>query len=189
MQEGDIVSEDDVLARLSDTRFRGAFGELEKQHGALRVRLQRLQAEIDEGGLFEIPASLQKVESDTVRSETQLFNARWNDYTQTRESHQQTLALYKREVNLLRGLAGKEIVSEMELIKAQQKFAQAEAKAAEHQSKYQLQVADDYTSTLSELKQLKQNMLVRRDQLSRTTLLAPRRVASSIVLPSIPLAV
>lgn len=47
VREGDVVAPGDPLLRIDDTGFAARLGELEKQRAALKIRVQRLQAEAE----------------------------------------------------------------------------------------------------------------------------------------------
>jgi len=186
VHEGDIVQEGDVIARLSDTKFKGAYGELDNQHNALKVKLLRLQSELDKNGVFEVPASLRTAAPDVSSSETGLFRARWNNFIETDSSNSNAVELRLEEEELLDKLVERNVVSDLELIKAKQKTSQASAEQLEYQNKYELQVADEYAAVQNEMKQLEQSMLIRQDQLRRTTILAPTRsIVNSVAVNTI----
>lgn len=186
VQEGNTIEQGDVIARLSDTKFKGAYGELENQSLALQVRLKRLKSELSKAKSFEIPQFIQQQAPEVVESELQYFDARQTDYQTTLSSLSKAVALQNKEVRILENLSDQELVSERELLKAQQTASETQARLDSFESEYMTTRSDEYAQAFNELNALKQTLEIRRDQLKRTTLIAPvRSIVNKVLINTI----
>ena len=77
VREGDVIEKGDIVAQLSETQFKGAFGELEHQYTALQIRLARLESELKRDRIFSVSEKLKSLAPDVITSEEQLFQAGW----------------------------------------------------------------------------------------------------------------
>lgn len=184
VQEGHEIAKGAVVARLSDTKFKGAYGELENQALGLKIKLRRLKAELDKKTTFIVPNDMKQAAPKVARSEVQFFKARLQDYTTTLASLEKAVSLQDKEVGIMENLSEKGLVAPIELLKAQQKASKAQADLDNFRTEYGLTRSEEYTQTLNELNALTQTLKVREDQLERTTLLAPTRSIVNKVLVS-----
>lgn len=175
VREGDIVKKGEALAELSDTKFKGSFGELEEQAVSLEIKLLRLQAELEKQNTLDIPDALIAKAPETAVSEQQLFNARRLSYQSQHSTSLETANLRKREVELLQPMVKRGIVPEIDLLRAQQSASEAVGNLVNLEGEHELLLAEEYSETLNELNQLKQLLSVREDQLQRRSLVSPAR--------------
>lgn len=181
VSEGEVVEAGDVLARLDETRFAGAFKELESQVIALEAQLWRLERELAREAVLALPEIIAVNAPQVAQSETQLFRARGSDHASRLSSLSEALSLQQEEVNLLEGLAADDLVPEIEVLRARQALSQINADLREIETEYELDRAQKYAETRTELTQLRANLAVREDQLSRTSLTAPTRAIVNTV--------
>ena len=180
--EGKIVEKGEVLARLNDKRFKGAFDELSGEIVALEARLARLKAEISHEDELVLPKEYWDDGPEIAASELQLFKAKTLEYRSAREGLQRALDLHKREVGLLKKSVSRRIAPEIDLIKATQSETDVKAKLSALETEFSLTRAQEYSETLTELNKAKANLEIYRDQLSRTVLKAPSRAIVNKVL-------
>lgn len=184
--EGKVVAKDEVLARLSDAQFKGSFKELESQVLALQIKLLRLDAEIGRQDSFVLNDGLLQRAPKVANSEIQYFNARQQEYRTKLESLESTLELQRHEVEMLVGLTEKRISPMIDLLNARQEANEARSNLAAHKSEYQLALSEEYSKTLTEFNQVRETLNIRKDQLRRTTLLAPvRGIVNKIIITTI----
>jgi len=184
--EGKVVEKGEVLARLSDAQFKGSFKELESQVLALQIKLLRLEAEIGRKNIFLLEDQLLKRAPKVARSEIQYFNARQDEYHTKLASLENTLLLQQNEVEMLVGLTQKKISPTIDLLNARQEENEARSNLTAHKSEYQLSLSDEYSKTLTEFNQIRETLNIRKDQLRRTTLLAPvRGIVNKIIITTI----
>jgi len=174
-REGEIVPAGAVLARLDDTRFEGAYTELQGQIAALQVRLARLEHELRHADALQLPESLSNSNPTLAASEHRLFQARKLEHDSAMQSFESAIALQQQEVTMLTRLAQDNLVPQLDLIKAEQQLSRQLADRATHLAHFTLSRSEDINTTLGELKQLEANLQTRHDQLKRTQLTAPVR--------------
>lgn len=184
--EGQIVEQGEVLARLSDKRFRAAFEELESQVLALDIKLLRLRAEIDKLETFEVPAEFATRAPDVAESETRLFYARTQEYANARSSLTTTLNLHAREEEILQRSVSRRTAPEIDLVKARQAKQDIQTQLVALDNDYVLSRTEEFSTVLTELTQLRANVASRQDQLTRTVLTAPTRgIVNKVLITTI----
>ena len=184
--EGQIVPENMVLARLDDTKFEGSFREVEEQVTALKAKLHRLERELAFAERLGLPDAIQQRDPSVALSEEQLFRARLAEYKSTTTAFATTLALQRKEVDMLADMSAQNLVPRLDLIAAQRKLSEVEADEAAYAADYVLTRSEEYSAALTELKQLEATLEVRKDQLVRTSLNAPvRGIVNKVLITTI----
>jgi adhesin transport system membrane fusion protein len=175
VKQGDMVEAGQVLATLSDTRFRTAFDDLQDQIDALELRRLRLEAEIDGKFAFDVPEELAKRAPRILASEKALIEARQTDIDSRREGAFTQLEQAQEELANMERLYKKEFVALLEVNKAREKASEAEIRYMDILTQAELTLAEEYSETLKEITSLRQEMRLAQDQLSRTVITAPMR--------------
>lgn len=186
VSEGEIVEKGQVLARLSDKRFKAAFEELESEVLALEIKLKRLEAEIAFEKDFLIPEDLKNQAAQVFASETQLFYARSSEYKAAKSSLEEALALHDREEKILAKSVKRRIAPEIDLVKARQTKNDVSSRLSALTNEYMLTRTEEYAKVLTELNQARANYSNRKDQLLRTVLKAPTRgIVNKVLITTI----
>lgn len=180
--EGKIVEKGEVLARLNDKRFKGAYEELQTEIISLEARLERLQAEIDEKDELLLPKHYWENAPQVASSEVQLFKAKTTEFKNARDGLKRAIKLHSREVNLLQKSVNRRIAPEIDLIKASQSETDVRSQLSALETEYSLTRAQQYSETLTELNKVRANLEIRKDQLARTVLRSPSRAIVNKVL-------
>lgn len=175
VKQGDMVEAGQVLATLSDTRFRSAFDDLQDQIDALEIRRMRLEAEINGAFEFTVETPLATRAPRILASEKALLTARQTDLDSRREGAFTQLEQSKEELDNMERLYKKEFVALLEVNKAREKASDAEIRYMDILTQAELSLAEEYSETLKEITSLRQEMRLAQDQLSRTVITAPMR--------------
>jgi len=175
VQEGDVVAQGDVLARLHGTQFRSSVEDLSDQVAAHEIRRLRLEAELAGQFDFTVPEDLATRSPDIVASERSLLQARQADYVKRSEGAGAVLKQAREEMDLLERLLKKKVVALIEVTRARKSHADAKTRYDEIVTQTELDRAQEYSDTLKELATLRQNLAASLDQLDRTTLVSPMR--------------
>lgn len=184
--EGQIVEKDQILARLSDKRFKAAFEELESEVLALEIKLKRLEAEINQEDNFFIPDDLKQQAKEVSASETQLFYARSLEFESAKESLEKSLQLFNREEAILAKSVKRRIAPEIDLVKARQSRNDIKSQLSALTNEFMLTRTEEHAKVLTELNQARANYANRKDQLFRTTLTAPTRgIVNKVLITTI----
>lgn len=182
VREGDEISSGSVVAKISDTKFKGAFYELENEYRALQIKLTRLSSELKKSESLVLSATDIESAPKIAESEMQLFNARRSDHEAKKVALTNAVALHDEELSLLQRLEKKGVVPMLDVIKAAQLSSDAEAELENLEGEYTLVRSEEYSETLNDIKKLEQTMSFRKDQLQRTTLKSPVRAIVNKVL-------
>ncbi len=123
--QGDGVEQGQVLAKLSDTKFRAKVDDLQDQIDALEIRRHRLEAELAGAFDFAVPDDLAKRSPGILASERALLAARQNDFTSRRDGARDILDQLKAEHANFNRLYNEEIVSLLEVNNAKKAMTDA----------------------------------------------------------------
>ncbi len=173
--EGKEVEAGEVLVKLSDYQFKGAFQETESKVVSLRAKLIRLTAEISKQKKIDFGNNLCDGHEEICQSEQQLFLAAISEYNATVEDLSAQVVLQNGEVQLLQSNVNKGVAPKIDLIKAKQSLNQAKSALSSFKSEYLSSRSEAHALTLAELQQYEANLSIRKDQLARTVLKAPVR--------------
>ncbi|MFJ5159337.1 HlyD family efflux transporter periplasmic adaptor subunit [Pantoea sp. NPDC088449] len=173
VHEGTIVQRGQVLATLDPTRFQTNFGEAIARVRTLRASAERLQAELSDRPL-NFSAETQQY-PELIARETQLYQARRQNFVETVGNLRQSLTLVQAELNLteplmLRGAAGK-----VDVIRLQRQVSDLRGKIDEARNDYYVRAHEEQVKNNGELDAQLQVAAGKQDLLARTTLLSPVR--------------
>ena len=98
--EGDEIDRGEVVARLSDTRYKGAHGELKNQLSGLELKRLRLQAELAGQSEFFAPVELAEQAPEVAGSEEALFAARFSAFQSQVQSLKRSIDLHYYKVTV-----------------------------------------------------------------------------------------
>jgi adhesin transport system membrane fusion protein len=171
--EGDVVEQQQLIAKLNETQFLSAYQELQEQSFALRLRLARLAAEREATAEFIPDPTLAELAKEYTLSEVELFEARRVDRLSTLETLQNAADLKKREADILRPMVARNAVAEIDLVKVEQAVVDAVGKVTAAENEFETTRSQEYSETLVQLRQVEQQMRVREDQLKRTDVRSP----------------
>lgn len=173
--EGDIVEPGQTLARLYGTQYQAAVDELSDQIAALEIRRLRLEAEMLGQDGFDIPADYAARVSAIAASERSLLAARHSAYAARVAGAAAVLEQAKEERDLLEKMFAKEIAPLIEVTRARKAESDSQNQLSEVIESTELERANDYSKTQSDLATLRQKLKLAADQLARTVLVAPMR--------------
>lgn len=173
--EGDTVEAGQRIVQMDATQFRSAVQELRDQRLALLLRLDRLVAEQSLEGQFVPNPEHAALAPEIAQSELYLFNARRQELTANTQTLQELARLRASEVDLLRPMVERSAVPEIDLIRAEQQFVEAEGNLVTMRTQFERQRSEQYAETLVTLRQVEEQIRARQDQLARTDIVSPVR--------------
>lgn len=171
--EGDTVDAGQLLVKLNETRFQSAFRELKDRQWALSVRLARLKAEQDSSSDFVPDPELLRLAGDHADSEIQLFRARRDELRLNVANMEEAVALQIREVEMLRFMAERSAVPEIDLIRAEQAAVDVQRRLATIVTEFETSRTLEYSEVLTNLRQVEEQLRGKEDQLYRTSVISP----------------
>ncbi|WP_246351027.1 HlyD family efflux transporter periplasmic adaptor subunit [Sphingobium boeckii] len=174
VKEGDLVQVGQPLARLDPTRFRTSFMESSNQSVVLKAAIARLEAEVLGRGAIAFPGDV-PANGPLARSELELFRSRQDKLREGAGSITQQIHIAESQLNIVRPLAARKVVSEMEALKLSQDIATLNGKLAELKNSYAQEAYTELSTKKAELSALDPIVQQRQDQLRRTEILSPVR--------------
>jgi len=173
VQEGDIVEQGEMLARLDPTRFQSNYGEAAARARALRASSERLRAELTGEPLTFSEESLR--ERNLVARERQLYESRRRNLNETVSNLQKTLELINAEIRMTQPLVAKGAAGQVEVIRLQRQVAELRGKIDEARNQYAVRAREEQVKNDADLDAQIQAMAGKADQLDRATLYSPVR--------------
>lgn len=186
VRQGDRVDQGQVLAKLSDTKFRAKVDDLQDQIDALEIRRVRLEAELAGAFDFTVDDDLAARSPGILASERALLAARQNDFTSRRDGAREILDQLNSELANMERLFREEIVALLEVNNAKKAVSDAQAKYNEIGTQSELRVAEEYSETLQDLTSRRQDLRLVSDQLARTIIKSPLKgIVNSLAVTTI----
>lgn len=173
VHEGDIVEKGQVLAKLDPTRFQSNFGEAASKARTLRASAERLQAELTGAPLAFSAATLQ--EPDLVARETQLYQSRRRNLTETVKNLEDAKRLVQDELRMTAPLVAKGAAGEVEVIRLRRQVSDLQGKIDEAKNDYAVRAREEQVKNNADLDAQLQVVTGKEDQLTRATIYSPVR--------------
>ncbi|MDW8846910.1 HlyD family efflux transporter periplasmic adaptor subunit [Erwinia sp. MMLR14_017] len=173
VHEGDIVEKGQVLARLDPTRFQSNFGEAASKARTLRASAERLQAELT-GAPLAFSAETLK-EPELVARETQLYQSRRRNLSETVSNLEQSKKLVQEELRMTAPLVAKGAAGEVEVIRLRRQVSDLQGKIDEAKNDYAVRAREEQVKNNADLDAQLQVVTGKEDQLTRATIYSPVR--------------
>jgi adhesin transport system membrane fusion protein len=187
VHEGDTVQQNQVLARIEDTKFASELGEVRERRNAMTARVIRLETESQGLAAPAFPDELQKAAPASVQAELSVFQTRSRKLaddldvlTQQEKRLTETLVLLTREVDLTRKLYEQKIVPEIEWLRLARQatdmkgqLAEVKARKTNATASFRAQADEDLAKSRGDLAVLEQNIKSAQDRVRRADLKSP----------------
>lgn len=173
VHEGDIVEKGEILARLDPTRFQSNFGEAQSKVRTLRASAERLRAELT-GAPLRFSAETLK-EPELVARETQLYQSRRRNLTESVSNLQQSMKLVQDELRMTQPLVARGAAGKVEVIRLQRQISDLRGKIDEATNAYAVRAREEQVKNNADLDAQLQVLTGKRDQLNHATLYSPVR--------------
>ncbi len=187
VHEGDTVQQDQVLARIEDTKFASELGEVRERRNAMAARVKRLEAESQGIATLDFPDELKQAAPAAVQAELSVFQTRSHKLaddvdvlTQQEKRLTETLVLLTREVDLTRKLYDQKVVPEIEWLRLARQatdmkgqLAEVKARKANATASFRAQADEDLAKSRGDLAVLEQNIKSAQDRVRRADLKSP----------------
>ena len=171
VKEGSLVKRGQVLVRFERTKTETSYLESRAKAGALKAAIARLTAEIH-GGVPDFPSDLEQYPGIRANHEV-LFKTRQSAIHDEIEALNDSLVLFKTELDINLPLLKNGDVSKAEVLKLQRQVSEAQGLITNKKNKYRQDSQTDLSKALEELAGLEQIMLSRKDQLQHTVVTSP----------------
>lgn len=169
VQEGDIVKEGQILARLDPTRSEAAFLSAESEITALVAEVARLEAEV-----LEQPAlDFGDTPNSSEITELKLFTARRTKLEASLVALEAEWTAIQEQIEITRPLTVSGSVSRMNLLQLEQKKAELDGKISEARNAYVQDAYKDLAQRRAKLQMMQQQLVQKQDEFRRTEIRSP----------------
>lgn len=173
VHEGDQVVEGQPLAQFDTTRYEALVDETEKKIATLTLRQLRLRSELALQNTMNVPAEYTQNYPELVASETALLESKWKEYQSRQQHYQQMIKLKQSELNNVMQFTQSGAIAKREVVVIEQALATLKADRDNFLADYHKKQATELADAVSQLALLNETIKTTRDQLRRTSVLAP----------------
>lgn len=166
VKEGAVVEKGQVLVRMNNVKFASAYREGLSKEAAMRIKIARLDAEIN-GKKFVTDAKLKKDFPSLVSSEEALYNSRQYEL---KVLNSMRVSLQK-EIKMNEPLVKDGTISKVELLRLEQRLNEIDGNIG----KFHSTALQELNAARAELSRLRETNTSLHDQLDRTEVRSPVR--------------
>lgn len=171
VREGQQVTQGQALLRLDPTRVEAAENEGELRQRALMATAARLRAEAN-GTALAFPPELKDL-SRLLAAERESFEARRRALDDGLAGLSRSIGLVERELGMARQMSAQGLMSNVEVMRLTRQVSELQAARSQQLSRFRQDAAAELVKVQNELAVIEEQMVVRLDQLKRTTLVSP----------------
>ncbi|MBI3368905.1 MAG: HlyD family type I secretion periplasmic adaptor subunit [Burkholderiales bacterium] len=173
VREGEQVSAGQELALLDPTRVEAQQNEGQAKRIAVRGAVARLQAEANGRALVFPPEVL--MHKEVVSGETESYQARQRALNEAVAMNRRSLGLLERELQVAESMSAKGLMSEVEVMRVRRQANDLNLQTQERINRFRQDASAELVRLQTELTQLEEQMVIRKDVLARTSLKSPVR--------------
>lgn len=171
VREGALVEPGQELLRMDPTRFEAQQAEGLAKQRAMRATVARLTAEAN-GEPLKFPPDL-TTDVRLVATESDVYDARMQSLEEAVDTMRSNIVLLRRELGMSERLSAQGLMSEVEVMRLRRQVNELSMQVQERINHFRQEAATELVRVQSELAQLDQQQVVRKDALTRTTLRSP----------------
>lgn len=173
VREGQEVEAGQPLVELDPTRAEAAQNESQLKRLGLAAQVARLRAEAL-GQPLKFPADVQKVQR-LVDGETEVHETRRRVLDEAVASINRSVALLAREQKMAQDMSAKGLMSDVEVMRLTRQVNELQQQRNERISRFRQEASTDLSRLQTELAQMDEQLVVRRDALQHTIVKSPVR--------------
>ena len=173
VREGMLVEKGQDLLRLDPTRVEAQQNEGQAKRISLLATVARLQAEAT-GKPLSFPPEVM-LDASIVHGETESYDARRQALNEAVGVTHRSLGLLQRELRMSERMAASGLMSDVEVMRLQRQVNDSNLQIQERVNRFRQDASGELVKARTELAQLEEQMVVKQDVLSRTTLKSPVR--------------
>ncbi len=171
VREGQQVAAGQELVRLDPTRVEAAENEGALRRLALTATAARLKAEAN-GTALVFPPEL-KDKTRLQQAERESYEARRRALDDGMAGLSRSIGLVERELSMARQMAQQGLMSNVEVMRLTRQASELQTARSQQLSRFRQDAAGELVKVQNELAVIEEQMVVRQDQLKRTTLTSP----------------
>jgi adhesin transport system membrane fusion protein len=171
VHEGEEVEAGQPLAELDPTRAEAAENESQAKRLGLMAQVARLRAEAL-GVPLKFSDEVRKVQR-LVDSETEVFDTRRRVLDEATSSINRSIGLLATEQKLAQDMAAKGLMSNVEVMRVTRQVNELQQQRNERISRFRQDASTELSKAQTDLAQLDEQLVVRRDAVTRSVLKSP----------------
>lgn len=171
VHEGEEVEAGQPLAELDPTRAEAAENESQAKRLGLMAQVARLRAEAL-GVPLKFPEEVRAVQR-LVDSETEVFDTRRRVLDEATASINRSIGLLATEQRLAQDMASKGLMSNVEVMRVTRQVNELQQQRNERISRFRQDASTELSKAQTDLAQIDEQLVVRRDAVSRSVLKSP----------------
>lgn len=172
--EGQVVSKDQVLLRIDDTRFTSSFREAQVKRLSLLAAIARLTAEA-QGTRLSFPAEVVRGAPNSVRGETATYASRRRALEETIAGLKRSLELAGKELAMSEPLVARGAISEVEILRLRRQVNELQTNIDDRRNRFRADAHEELTRTRNEFATLDEAAVAMEDRVKRTLVRSPVR--------------
>lgn len=173
VREGALVEKGQDLLQIDPTRAEAQQNEGQAKRLALTGTLSRLLAEATGRPLAFPPEVI--AQAQIVQGETESYVARRQALEEAVGVTRRSLGLLRRELSMAERMSAKGLMSEVEVMRLQRQANDLTLQIQERINRFRQEASAELIKVRTELAQIEEQMIVKQDQLTRTTIKSPVR--------------
>lgn len=173
VQEGQIVSKGQILAKLDPTRFESSMEESASRMRAALATAARLKAEVD-GSELQFPPQVQ-AEPDLIDAETALYHSRLESLNKSLAGLNESMHLIRAELQLTTPLVAHGAASAVEVLRLKRQLNELQIHYTDTKTQYQVKAREELAKANAEIEAQESVTRGRADSLTRLTITSPVR--------------
>lgn len=174
VREGMLVDKGQDLVQLDPTRVEAQQNESQAKRVALLATVSRLEAE-SMGRPLRFPPEVRKADASVMQLETESYEARRQALNEAVSVTRRSLGLLQKELRMSQRFAANGLMSDVEVMRLQRQANDLNLQIQERINRFRQDASAELVRTRTDLAQLEEQMVVKKDVLSRTTLKSPVR--------------
>lgn len=171
VREGDQVKKGQSVVRLDPTRIEASQNESELRRKALTATVARLRAEAT-GGALVFPPELKDAKALRA-AETEAFESRRRLMEDSLAGANRSIGLVQRELEMAQRMSAQGLMSNVEVMRLTRQVSEMQGSRTERINRFRQEVSAELVRLQNELAMLDEQLVVRNDQMERTTLTSP----------------
>lgn len=171
VHEGEEVEAGQALAELDPTRAEAAENESQAKRLGLMAQVARLRAEAL-GVPLKFPDEVRHVQR-LVDSESEVFDTRRRVLDEAVSSSNRSIGLLSSELKLAQDMASKGLMSNVEVMRVTRQVNELQQQRNERISRFRQDASTELSKAQTDLAQLDEQLVVRRDAVTRSVLKSP----------------
>ncbi len=173
VEEGQKVKKGERLMQLDETAVASEYKQEYIKYNAILADNYRLKAQLNNDKRLNIPYEFGMEFPEISRREVELFHTNIKLHHEKIKSLRKSLKLAQHELDIIKPLAKKNIISKVRIIRTEKSINDLQGKIEHAQNEYVQKATEEYSKNKKKLSALNERIKGLKDRLEKTTITAP----------------